>query len=554
MSSDLSSLISKGEVALAAGNWQEAKDEFERSLVVEESAEGHSGLGEAMWWLGDLAPSLEHRERAYALFRSRGDMAQAALAALFVVLDYQGHVGNFAASAGWLARIERLLDEFDLDEFRGWLQLARSNEDCDPEDGERLAREALDVAKATNDVDLELCALSQIGVHLVRQGHISEGISHLDEAMAGSLGGEGGNRDTVVITSCNMMVTCIGAADFERAVRWIHAADRFAQRFGCPFLYAECRTIYGSVLFATGDWASAERELKTAIASAEDSVPVYHAQALATFADLRLAQGRLAEARRLLSGIEDHPWAVPVVARLHLLGGRPAAAQAVLERHLRSVGTNRLQKGVLLELLGEAQLHHGRHDLAIDAGNELVRVGDELDCPILKLRGLRMLGRCGLVQGDHSSASEYLEKALTGFLELQLIYEAALTRLVLGELLTATETEVAKIEIRASLDVFEALGAGRDRDRAAQLLRGLGEGSGIRPGPRNQGPLTDREEQVLGLVGDGLSNPEIAERLYISRKTVEHHVARVLAKLGVRNRAEAAAEAVRRYSAESADK
>jgi DNA-binding NarL/FixJ family response regulator len=130
-------------------------------------------------------------------------------------------------------------------------------------------------------------------------------------------------------------------------------------------------------------------------------------------------------------------------------------------------------------------------------------------------------------------------------------YEVARTRLLLAELLCDEEPDVAVAEGRAALAALEDLGAEADADIAASLLRRLGV-KAARHGPRRQADLTKREEQVLALLGEGLSNPQIAARLHLSRKTVEHHVANVLTKLGLRGRAEAAAEAVRRLGAGSA--
>lgn len=102
----------------------------------------------------------------------------------------------------------------------------------------------------------------------------------------------------------------------------------------------------------------------------------------------------------------------------------------------------------------------------------------------------------------------------------------------------------ATAEARAAVTGFEALGAARMADEGGALLRLLGVRS-TPPGPRGTDVLTPREREVLGLLAEGMPNREIAARLHLTRKTVEHHVHSVLVKLDLRNRAEAAAYVAR---------
>lgn len=96
---------------------------------------------------------------------------------------------------------------------------------------------------------------------------------------------------------------------------------------------------------------------------------------------------------------------------------------------------------------------------------------------------------------------------------------------------------------RTALEIFERLGAGPAAERLRQALRASGARGiprGSRPSTKeNPAGLTSRQVEVLGLMSDGSSNAEIANRLFISPKTVDHHVSAILAKLEARTRAEA---------------
>jgi DNA-binding NarL/FixJ family response regulator len=101
-------------------------------------------------------------------------------------------------------------------------------------------------------------------------------------------------------------------------------------------------------------------------------------------------------------------------------------------------------------------------------------------------------------------------------------------------------------DLRSAVETFDRLGATAAREFAGQRLRQLG---GVIPrGPRrstraNPAGLTTREVEVLDMVQSGLTDAEIAKVLFISTRTVNHHVSAILTKLGVASRAEAAKRA-----------
>jgi DNA-binding CsgD family transcriptional regulator len=536
------SQVGAGFQAMATGDWRGARDAFSAVLAVAEVPEALFGLANALFWLGDLAGTIANCEKAYAGFRRRGDPMFAAGAALALVGYNKGYLGNTAAARGWLSRAARIIEN-EAPELRGELLGATAYVTEDPVESEALARQAAEIGRANGHSDLELMAMHAVGQALVQQGRTEEGMALLDEAMAGVIGGEYGDPLTAAQMSCMTMVVCGSCFDLERATQWVQSLQGFIERYGCPFLYAECRTYYGRVLFENGDWGAAETLLAEAISMSQGVFEAPHAFASGTLAELRLAQGRVEDAARVLRGVEGRTEAAAAVASVRLQQGEPAAAAAVLRRRLAATSPNRLDVAAVIELLGEAEIALSDSGAAVERGRALIALGTASHCDLIVAHGERLLGHA-LAASDVPAACAHLETALAAFVHAGIPYRTAQTRLMLAQVLGHRDREVAGAEARTALAVFEDLGASRDADAAAALMRDLGI-KAARTGPKNTGRLTSREQEVLALLGEGLSNPEIARRLFLSRKTVEHHVARILSKLGLRGRAEAAALAAR---------
>jgi DNA-binding CsgD family transcriptional regulator len=521
--------------ALRSADWSTAGTLFRASLDEHEIGEAWFGLGVASWWQGDVTGSLACWERAYTAFRRVADDAQAVIAAFYLCLSYRMSLGNEVAANGWLRQAMALVEEHDLAPVAGWVLLAQAytaNDSNDPAAAADLAEQASALARDLGDGDLVLCATCELGCALTALGDVDRGGALLDQAMAAALGGDREDLDTVVLVACRTITACRRAADLRRGAQWIRAAEAFQRTYGSTHLFTTCKTHHGAVLLGAGDWILGEAELELALRSAGPAETALRADAAGVLAELRIAQGRLDDARRLLVGVEDQPVTAVAQARLQLATGRASTAAALVRRRLRQVGEDELERFVLLDLLAE-----------VAPADDLPDVDEAALSKVAVAYWWRAKGRAALNAGG-ADAVISLENALAAFAATDLIYECARTRMVLAQAIGGSDPDLAGREAGIALSTFEQLGAARDADAVAAVLRALGVRA-ARSAPKGLPLLTRREREVLGLLGEGLSNPEISERLYVSRRTVEHHVSSVLGKLGLSSRAEAAVYAAR---------
>jgi ATP/maltotriose-dependent transcriptional regulator MalT len=529
------------ESRLSEGRWEDARQLLAAVLAEDESAEALDGMGMCLWWLGEIRESLHYRERAYAAYVVERRHTEATMTALDVSVSYLSNLDNPVAAQGWIGRARRAAARSGDDRLTGWLWLMDGYTSRDPAVQRDLLARALELARETGDVDLELAALADLGLCLVVNGEVPAGLALLDEAMAGTLAGECERLDTVVWASCSMLAACRLIGDRTRAAKWCQAAERFAETYGCPFLQATCRAHYGRVLVATGQWEIAEAELQHALTMSAGCGPAARIEALAGLAELRLRQGAVDVAEALLVETGGGPEVSLLVAEVMTATGHPDRAISVLRADLDQAGDQELRYPLLQAALVDAYLALGGVDEAmavLDSVAEPTGRGHPQAAAAFE----RARGRVAARRGEPESAASLLRASSVRYDELGLPFQAARTRAELAEVLADHEPALAVVEATWALDRLQRLGAERDAASVAAFLRACGVAT--KPGPRELGLLSRRERDVLALLPRGLTNPEIGAELFISPRTVAHHVSSILVKLNLRTRAEAAAFAV----------
>jgi DNA-binding CsgD family transcriptional regulator/tetratricopeptide (TPR) repeat protein len=295
-------------------------------------------------------------------------------------------------------------------------------------------------------------------------------------------------------------------------------------------------------------YAEGRRWLDRALGyAAERDIDIYTGYATAWLSRIALEQGSFREAAELATSVAEAPYLVTRIVA-HTTLGRLDVRRGVTGDHLDTAWALAEPTGDLQRLWpAAAGLAEAAWAAGAPAPDRLLPVFEQAS----SLAHAWAVGELGwhLVRGGVLEAEDpRLEVAPPPYAAL-IAGRAAEAAVLWDELGCRYDAALARSEtgdptvLRAALATLDELGARTDADRAANRMRELHVPVPRRPRrttAANPSGLTDRELQVLALLREGLTNPEIAERMFISTKTAEHHVSAILTKLGVDSRTEAA--------------
>ena len=520
--------------------WADAVDELsaaDREAPLE--PEDLERLATAAYLIGRDEDSVDVWERAHHELVNRGDTQRAARCAGWIVFVLM-NTGEFARGGGWLARAHRLIDDVQDDcAERGHLLVPVAFQHAFAGDwptAHAISTQAAEIGDRFGDIDLVTLARNIQGRALIAQGRTVEGMTLLDEVMVSVMADEV-SEIVAGAVYCSVIEACQEVFDLRRAQQWTTALTHWcdSQPDLVPFS-GNCLVHRAEIMQLHGAWAdavdAAQRACERLIRRAQPAVgAAYYQQG-----EVHRLRGEFSQAEEAYH--DASRWGrepQPGLARLRLAQGQIDAAEAAIRRVVDEA-QHRVTRSRLLPALVEIMSAAGDVAAARAAADELSKVADDLDAPLLRGLAAHAQGAVLLLEHEAQAALAALRHAWTAWHELEVPYEAARVRVLIGLACRQLgDQDSAEMELDAARSVFQELGAVPDLARAQELS--------WKEAAKPAGGLTARELEVLRLVATGKTNRSIAADLFLSEKTVARHVSNIFSKLGLSSRAAATAYA-----------
>ncbi|MFI6224394.1 AAA family ATPase [Nocardia salmonicida] len=336
--------------------------------------------------------------------------------------------------------------------------------------------------------------------------------------------------------------------DFRRGTAYIDDAAAISRSEGRLGLLSGILGAGNWTRIWLGDWDTVRAESEEARTFAEENgQEFYAATGRANLAMIAALRGESDLATDHLRAIDASPLAagmrcIQIAAQqtrgvLLLLEGRADDAFAALARVYDPADpvSHPMQCWWVAPELADAAVASGNIDVARELLADLPIFSKRV--PTSMLLAVDEYSRAVLADGDHADAA--YTAALTGSAGAWPLYRARLQLHHGRRLRRLRRTSQAREPLREARDIFDALGADPWAQAARNELRAAGETS-TRRSPTARDQLTSQELQIATLAADGLTNRQIAERLYLSHRTVGSHLYRIYPRLGITSRVELA--------------
>jgi DNA-binding CsgD family transcriptional regulator/tetratricopeptide (TPR) repeat protein len=403
-------------------------------------------------------------------------------------------------------------------------------------EGVELIQKARDLGESLGHADVVSYALNAIGLGMVVfRGE--DGLPIIEQAL--STGRDAGLPAAVGQAYSSLQEAAISLQKFDAADRYYAEGMAFCEDRELG-VYSTCLLGWRSVAQGQcGQWDEAERICGQMLHRPGIS-PVNQINALRVLGSIRGRRGEagawdlLDQATAFAEATGEPEWIVPVrAARAEmrwLSGDHDSAAQEAQSGYGQGFGL------VHPWMLGSVAIWIARLQTPASGGSGLSADGGAAPA---RGSALRASDAAALPVPYALELAGDLTGAAAAWDKIGRSYDAALVRLG-----STDETD-----LRQALSVFDDLGASAAAAAARRRMKSLGI-SAIPRGPRaatkaTPAGLTPREQEVLALLTEGLPDREISRRLFISERTVHHHVSAVLAKIGVSSRTAAVREAAR---------